>query len=195
MEKVSKIQFYISELFLQVMESKSSLLLYNELSNHILYAKNTRQLILDSLFRNVIIQIASVIKKDRDSINIIKIQNHLDNKQDINFLRSRDGDRTIKEIASAIQDFRDSYLIENDIIIAWRDKYYAHLDKGCYDNDLLKTKTCCVTIYDCAKVVDALEKLFLQIYKKLNWDIPETFLEQDIEKFIEIIKIGEKSFN
>lgn len=195
MEKVSKIQFYISALFSQVMESKKSLLLYNELSNHILYAKDTRNLIMNSLFRNAIIQIASVIKKDCDSVNIIKIQNHLENKQDIAFLRTKVGDNTIKEIASAIKSFRDSHLNENDIIIAWRDKYYAHLDKGWYDNDLLKTKTSYITIYDCTKVVDALEKLFHHIYKKLNWEIPEIFLEQDIEKFMEIIKVGEKSLN
>ncbi len=196
MERETKIKFYITELFLQVQESKKALVLYDELSKHLLYAPNTRNMLMDVLFENAILRIACIIKNNSDSICIHKILNILENKQDISSLKSEVGDRAIKEVTNAIHEFEDSFSNSNELksIISWRDQYYAHLDKKWYGGALDAAKIG-VSTYYCKTMVCVLEELFLYIYKKLNWKIPQECLDEDIERFIEIIKLGENALN
>ena len=167
MKKQPRVISYIAELYIMVQKCKESLAIANILNNHLLYSLNTRQILIESLTRSSAILLSNIIKDDNDSINLLKVKN--------------------------IEDSR----LDKETIITWRNQYYAHVDKRWYSNGCLKATNddLCITVYNMVNLIAILEPLIEELCKLFDIEIRALQFESDVERFLEIVKAGEKYLN
>lgn len=196
MEKVNRLEFYIVHIYTTIQNCKGTLALYRELSNHCVNSPQTRELICDALIGMACLKISSIVKDD-DSINIHKVKNILSSNWKEFLPNTIDSKNNVVNIVNVIDENLKDYYSVYSPILKWRDKLFAHVDTGWYDNNLFSVTQDknCLTTYLIEGAIAKLEEMCNAIFTALNMDVTRFQTDSDLGKFIEIIKLGENALN
>ena len=197
MEEQDRIKSYITELYVMLQECKESLAIANILNNHLLYSLNTRQILINALDRNVVLLLSNIVKDDKDSINLHKVKNILQNEGKLWVPNYKEKAGNVGELVGRIDETFANIENDRNAIIAWRDQYFAHVDKKWFSDNYpaATSDNLCITAYNMEHLIKALEPLLVDICQLFDVDIQALRIESDAEKFLEIIKTGENYLN
>lgn len=196
MKKQPRVISYIAELYIMIQKCKESLAIANILNNHLLYSLNTRQILIESLTRSSAILLSSIIK-DKDAISLLKVRNILQNEGKICVPGYETKKKEADDLIKKIDQMLEGNYYDNESVITWRDQYYAHFDKRWYSNGCLKDTNddLCITVYNMVNLIAILEPLIEELCKLFDIEIRALQFESDVERFLEIVKAGEKYLN
>lgn len=197
MEKQDRTKAYVVELYSMLRECKESSAIANILNNHLLYSSNTRQILINALDRNIAILLSNIIKDDNDSINLLKVKNILQNEGEKRVPGYETKKKAVNELIKKIDQLLEDSRLDKETIITWRNQYYAHVDKRWYSNGCLKATNddLCITVYNMVNLIAILEPLIEELCKLFDIEIRALQFESDVERFLEIVKAGEKYLN
>lgn len=197
MEKQNRIKNYAVELYSMLQECKESLDIANILTNHLLYSLNTRQILVNAIERSIVLTLSNIVKDDKDSINLHKVKNVLQNEGKKWVPNYKEKEGSVAELIGRIDETFANIESDIDAVITWRDQYYAHFDKKWFSDNYPKAADDdrCITVYNMEHLIKALEPLLTDMCRLFDIDIQALYVESDTEKFLEIIKIGENCLN